>query len=215
MLDIRELARRHGVGVRKVKEALEDLHPQGLPRFADGDEISKEWAEIISEFGFGTKLPHRHRLNVDQPPDGVEHRASKEAVPGDQDSWDDWNDVRAKLEKTSRAGPTEPFFNELRRLGFRLGGDRGYHVFPRCGSEKHILRQTRWDPAVDVPKLLKFVARFRWPGMYCETCSEWFVQEDLEKAAETGSKKYAFTEGYRRRCLGCCGQAIHWANKHA
>ena len=85
------------------------MHCHGLPRFTDGDEISKEDAEIISEFGFGAKLPSRHWRSSDQTDQSSEQDASDLIVDTDQHTWDDWDDVYVKLEKTSSGSPPPEF----------------------------------------------------------------------------------------------------------
>eukprot|EP00930_Biecheleria_cincta_P046340 TRINITY_DN31956_c0_g1_i1.p1 TRINITY_DN31956_c0_g1~~TRINITY_DN31956_c0_g1_i1.p1 ORF type:complete len:263 (-),score=32.63 TRINITY_DN31956_c0_g1_i1:216-1004(-) len=116
--------------------------------------------------------------------------------------------VNSRLSKVARGGPSQKLFTELRKRGLRIGGGRGCHIYGRSGA-KHVLRQTCWDDATDVPKLLDFVQTESWDGMYCERCSFWFATDEIQQAETRGSDGYA----PQSQCLGTCPQALSWALK--
>eukprot|EP00930_Biecheleria_cincta_P102944 TRINITY_DN94803_c0_g1_i1.p1 TRINITY_DN94803_c0_g1~~TRINITY_DN94803_c0_g1_i1.p1 ORF type:complete len:202 (+),score=30.32 TRINITY_DN94803_c0_g1_i1:83-688(+) len=55
--DILALANRLQVGERKVRQAIYELHQEGLPRYTDGDHIPRSDAEVIAELYFAKRLP--------------------------------------------------------------------------------------------------------------------------------------------------------------
>lgn len=205
------LAARYQLSQRKVKETLHLLHEQGMRLYGEGDHIPKSDKEIILldlDIDYGNAASYTQEGDISQQIDDADDDSNK------PDSNCNWNNdaLEAKLEKLCRSQPTERLFDALRKVGFRIGGDRGHHVYARSGK-KHVLRQTRWDPSVDFPKLWTFVKENKWEGMYCQTCQVWFEQACLDEAVATGSVKYALTESYRLRCIGACDSAKRWAER--
>ena len=134
-----------------------------------------------------------------EPDERDEVEASDEPGSSAQGREDDL--LKARLAKTCGTRPTKRLFQELRKEGFRMGGDRGFHIYSRSGKEFVLNRPTQWDAAVHFERMWSFVKAERWPGQFCERCREWVPQAELDEAEELGSV------GYAAGCLGTCATA--------
>lgn len=196
------------VRLKDVKHVVDELHQEGLPKYAEGEHIPKSDVHVIAELGLGLQYPPPRGPKV-SPQHGFAAKGDPIALACHSDADPEDAELKHRLEKVCRSQPSGRLFDELRRCGFRLGGDRGHHIYSHAGH-KFVLRQTRWDPAVDFPKLWSFVAAERWDGMYCGRCQSWFKQEELDDAHHAGSAEYAPDGG----CLGACKAAHRWASKN-
>ena len=207
--DMTALARRLRVKRKDVKHVIENLQEQGLPRYEDDDHIPKLDAKIIAEFGFGKKLPgfelpHAVVGSQQERPEPHESPLQTDGMAGGGDVFltTEEAELKVRLERACRTRPGNRLFHELRKEGFRMGGDRSFHVYSHSGKRHILTRPSDWDAVEHFPKLWNFVRAERWSGAFCERCRSWVEQSQIDHAVKSAS-----TSCVPDGCVGTCDAA--------